>query len=124
MDFDVARVYTAANADELKVGSKVIVADTLGGLKNLVRDAGDISKLKEVCEEDVGHRFKVNDGSYALAYLVEKPAKLKWTDLKVGDVLTKDGKTGLVALIDSFTPPHIYIGGSWVTDEELEEWRR
>lgn len=32
MEFDKSRVYTAVNADELKIGSKCIFADTLGAL--------------------------------------------------------------------------------------------
>ena len=39
MEFDKSRVYTALNADELKVGSKVIVADSLQGLKDRVNKA-------------------------------------------------------------------------------------
>lgn len=35
MDFDKSKVYTALNADELKLGSKVIVADDLKTLKTL-----------------------------------------------------------------------------------------
>ena len=38
MKFDKSRVYTALNADELKVGSKVIVADSVRALKNAVKD--------------------------------------------------------------------------------------
>lgn len=36
MDFDKSKVYTTLNADELKVGSKVIVAYTLGALKRII----------------------------------------------------------------------------------------
>ena len=36
MEFDKSKIYTAANADELKIGSKVVVADTLEDLKQCV----------------------------------------------------------------------------------------
>ena len=36
MEFDKSRVFTTVNADELKVGSKVIVADNLASLKRRV----------------------------------------------------------------------------------------
>jgi len=35
MEFDKSKVYTTLNADELKIGSKVIVADDLGTLKQM-----------------------------------------------------------------------------------------
>ena len=36
MEFDKSRVYTALNADELKIGSKVILGNTLSELKEAV----------------------------------------------------------------------------------------
>ena len=36
MEFDKTRVYTALNADELKVGSRVIIGNTIEELKNRV----------------------------------------------------------------------------------------
>ena len=46
MEFDKSRVYTIVNADELKVGSKVIVADSLGLLKRLVELSDKANILK------------------------------------------------------------------------------
>lgn len=135
MEFQKERVYTALNAEELRIGSKVIIADSLGALKNLV-DKGDkrnIHNLVKVYEEAAQHRFKVDNGfdsEYALAYLVEEPSKLKWTDLKVGDVIrSKDGNsTALVTKIDiedrTGYERHISTGFEWLNDTGLANWEK
>ena len=38
MKHDITRYYSAINADELKAGDKVIVADTLDGLKHKIQE--------------------------------------------------------------------------------------
>lgn len=38
MEFLKERVYTALNADGLKIGSKVIIGDTIEGLRNRVHN--------------------------------------------------------------------------------------
>ena len=78
MEFDKSRVYTALNADELKVGSKVIVADSLQGLKDRVnKSASDedyISRIGSILPETAIHRFKTLwGGEYPLAYLISPP---------------------------------------------------
>lgn len=42
MEFDKSKVYTALNADELKVGSKIIFADDLSSLQSRVIDASSV----------------------------------------------------------------------------------
>ncbi len=85
MEFDKSRVYTALNADELKVGSKVIVSDCISELKELVanyKDA-DARELIRICSESsLDGRFETMTNIYHLAYLVSEPEekKLKWTD--------------------------------------------
>lgn len=61
----------------------------------------------------------------------EEPSekKLKWTDLKIGDVIRKkyeDGyRSATVIRIDTYsTEKHIGLGGEWLSDEELEEWKK
>lgn len=41
MEFDKNRIYTAVNADELKIGSKCIFADTVRGLRRKVEEDAD-----------------------------------------------------------------------------------
>lgn len=131
MAFDKSRVYTAVNADELKVGSKVIVADTLRDLKEMVED-GYAQTLTNIRDDNYINRFEVDSSSiYSIAYLVSEPEekKLKWTDLKLGDVIRKkyeDGyRSATVIRIDTYsTEKHIGLGGDWLTDDELEEWEK
>lgn len=126
MEFDVSRVYTAVNADELKVGSKVIVADNLADLKAKVEQDTKPATLQGIEPDDRLYRFLTIYPRNALAYLVSEPEVLKWTDLKIGDVIRKDGRnlTAMVTSIDSYADIHIYAGDYWYTDEELKEWKK
>lgn len=128
MEFDKSKVYTAVNADELKVGSKVIVANDLAHLRVFVHD--NVScVLEKVLDEEITCRFVANEGEpYSLAYLVSEPEenKLEWTDLKVGDVIrTKDGNSiRMVTGIDT-TECNVHICTTyWLSDKELEEWEK
>lgn len=128
MEFDKSRVYTMLNADELKVGSKAIVADNLLDLKECVSKHKLPKIVKEVTSEDCEHRFLCDDDfHYSLAYLIAEPEekKLKWTDLKVGDIIT-DGarRTAMVTEIDRIDCLHIYAGGKWYTNNELKTWKK
>lgn len=130
MKFDKNKVYTVLNADELKAGSKVIVADTVEILKDRVAQDGPVETLRLVQSEGAFYRFKTQ-GQYALAYLVDAPSKLKWTDLKIGDVIRrKDNLTAMVTSIDTDVEEaglqvcHIYAGDYWYSDRELEEFEK
>lgn len=125
MEFDKSRVYTAANADELKEGSKVCVADNLSELKSRLY-RGKTATLSKIQSEDCLYRFCVENCNFALAYLIEPPEEkvLKWTDLKVGDIIrTKDGsQTAMVIRINlDDKDSHINIG-FWVRDTDLENY--
>lgn len=124
MEFNKNKVYSAANADELKVGSMVFVADTLRDLKNEV----ETNNFEPVClvdlnDETCTHRF-VTDDRYSLAYLVSEPAKLKWTDLKIGDVIKNGKDTAMVIATDSEDDYHVLAGGVWLNDKNLEDWKK
>ena len=80
MEFDKSRVYTALNADELEVGSKVIVADSLQGLKDRLSkfslDKDYAGSIGSILPETAIHRFKTSIGNeYPLAYLISPPKK-------------------------------------------------
>ena len=131
MEFDKSKVYTALNADELKPGSRVIVADDLAYLKLCVEDDSKPEILTEVREESYRTRFRVDSGNtFNLAYLIEEPtaSKLKWTDLKIGDVLQNKftSMKSLVVAIDSDSDSsyHIYVGSEWLDDLDLEHWEK
>ena len=81
MKFDKTRVYTALNADELKVGSKVYVSDNIYYLKKCVEDNLESCILTEVLLEKEANRFCIDDKSnekWQLAYLIEPPAEPKY----------------------------------------------
>lgn len=127
MEFDKSRVYTALNADELKVGSKVILSDNLSYLKECVEHSDCIVSLKAIKSELFGERFFDGGSSWCLAYLVEEPEekKLEWTDLKVGDVIknNKEHKTVMVVQIDEdCTDLHILAGNKWLGEDDFEDW--
>lgn len=126
MEFDKNRVYTAVNAEELKVGSKVIVADNLKFLKEKVAFGPVPDELTKVLDESNEYRFVVDKNHCALAYLVEEPAKLKWTDLRIGDIIRHGENVAMVTQIDfnGTCGMHIYAG-EWIRDRnELEEWEK
>ena len=135
MEFDKSRVYTALNADELKPGSKVILADNLAKLKAYA-NAGIATTLLGVRAEDENYRFRgygVEDEceDFALAYLVEPPEEkvLKWTDLEPLDVI-KHKRDYDIAVVTRLcdkplgTDIHVMAGGDWLNDEELEMWEK
>ena len=132
MEFDESKVYTALNADKLKVGSKVILAKNLHALQELVQGDNCTVTLLEVREDIYQDRFYgkyLSDGLNAfgtLAYLVSAPGELKWTDLKIGDVIAKHETIALVNQIDTqgTYDAHIRAGESWISDPELSEWKK
>lgn len=130
MEFDINRVYTAVNADELKVGSKVVCANTIKDLKRKVAE-NEITEIKGIKDDCYENRFSawLDDDllGYALAYLISEPEekKLKWTDLKIGDVIKHktDKILGSVTGIDSGKViKHICVSNYWLTDKDLADF--
>ena len=81
MEFDKSRVYTAVNADELKVGSRVILGDSLSELREEVEAEKEaaIQNLMIIHGENMSFRFtgdKYHSG-HSLAYLIEPPTEPK-----------------------------------------------
>ena len=82
MMFDKSRVYTAVNADELQIGSKVILSNVLSKLKEAVEVEKEeaIQTLAIIRGENEVLRFvgdKYHSG-YTLAYLIEPPTEKKY----------------------------------------------
>ena len=83
MKYNKSRVYTALNADELEVGSKVCVAKDMHALKDAVL-TDTIFTLARIASEDYQDRFIAewtdfnkhpHKNSFTLAYFVEPPKK-------------------------------------------------
>ena len=78
MEFDKSKVYTALNADELKIGSKVIVGDTVDALRNRVQNGTTPLTLSEIRRDSYERRFRVEEYTepesvFSFAYLVSEP---------------------------------------------------
>lgn len=74
MKFDKTRVYTACNADEVKVGSKGYFADSISELKRKISEGDEPLTLVKICGEEAATRFTTLSASvYLLFYLVEEP---------------------------------------------------
>ena len=132
MKFDSSRVYTTVNADSIPIGSKVLIADNLAYLKKNVdcSSEGSGNILREIKGEEFEQRFVVGAGEYPIVYLVDLPEdiKLKWTDLKIGDIIRPIGYKSerfMVIATNSDTDinnSHIMIGDEWLADSDLAEY--
>ena len=86
MEFLKERVYTALNADELKIGSKVVIAKNVGALKGLVYN-NMISTLIKIYSVDCQDRFcgeyvykcgnSYDSVTGTLCYLVSEPEETR-----------------------------------------------
>ena len=139
MTFNKAKVFTALNADELKIGSKVIVANSISKLQQKV----NTMEYEQNCEvitwiggEDHEFRFCISGEAYLLAYLVEEPQEqyLKWTDVKIGDIIRRKSSAicYMIIAIDIGSDEnveyederkHIRISGlGWISDYLLKDF--
>ena len=83
MEFDKSRVYTAVNADELKIGSKCIFADTVKGLRRKVEEDADcVETFYRLYNNGVDDLFVGNNFTYCYAYLIEPPDEPKYKPFK------------------------------------------
>lgn len=82
MEFDKNKVYTALNADEVKVGSIGFFADTLQELEDRVKNETPLLIVQSINNKDYTCRFHSGDGNgiwgiWELFYLVEEPVGIK-----------------------------------------------
>jgi len=82
MEFDKLKVYTALNAEKLKVGSRCIFADTVQALCEKVEsdDAQQyVHVLTDIRGDGEAERFEEDDYiAHVLAYLIEPPDEPKY----------------------------------------------
>lgn len=137
MTFEDKFVFTALNAEELKIGSRVYVANEIGTLRDYVNGEVHIATVSNIRNDSYEHRIIVrfdsdlNTSPWAFAYLVSPPEekKLKWTDLKIGDVIHKKHEPHLNHMVigmdmreDAAT--HILINETWIFDSELATYEK
>lgn len=73
MKFDKNRVFTPVNANELKIGSKVFVADSMYSLMLDVEHEVNMTVLEGVHDVSYQKRFVTrNQDDRILAYLIEE----------------------------------------------------
>lgn len=91
MEFDKKRVYSATDADKVKLGSIGYFADSLGQLKTLVEygKAGDMHSLTTVYSEDSAYRFSYGAMQWNLFYLIEERKEELCTHKELAYWLTK-----------------------------------
>ena len=132
MEFDISKIYTVINADELSTGCGIYVADDLETLKHLVEKGGPSDILQSVRDKNYIYRFVVeeDDEAHAFAYLITSPlnTSLKWQDLKIGDVIRgkNSGCEYMVTMRDTrdSVVSHIGSGGVWLHDSELSSYEK
>ena len=124
MEFDKTRVYSAYNADEVKVGSKGYFADSISELKKKVDEGSELLTLTKIYGEESATRFSVSPiSSYILFYLVEEPKEKVYrpynnTDEIPGGALHKIAVSsdGTKLLITATEDKRVYLGPQgWVS---------
>lgn len=87
MKFDIAKVYTAINASQVKVGSKVYAAANLADLKKIVKNnsSDNLLLVTDIKTEGFHHRFGTESlatkipMNYPLCYVIEEPTEGRCT---------------------------------------------
>jgi len=138
MEFNKNRIYTAVNADELKIGSRCIFANSIKEIKDCLQtDFFNIETLTKIKDEAYCARFIIHNRSlhqdmdYALAYLIEPPAEPKYKPFKSIDkameAIKKHGgwvkwkDDDIQGLVVGKSDDRVKILQDWVLPEELFE---
>lgn len=122
--FDERLVYSAANADKLVPGDRVIVANTLKELKDRVNidDPAIIDVIETIGSEDEVERFWIEDGGlhFALAFLVEHRPKFLYRPFKNSKEFIKTWEVKYPQSKErpSFICPHIWVRPKMEVDGE------
>ena len=131
MKFDKTRLYTACNADEVKVGSRGFFADSISELKRKISEGEEPLTLVKICGEEAATRFSVSPvSSYILFYLVEEPKEKTYqpyynTDEIPGGALLKIvvSSDGTRLLITAVEDKMVYLGPrGWVNLYDLYKY--
>lgn len=118
MAFNTERVYTALNADEVKIGSSGYFADTIERLKIFVKEEAALSELYNVCSEHDACRFYNGSASYALFYLVKDSTRKQYRPYtNTAEMLAHKqcilhqvkSKDGTICLISAYSSNEAYV---------------
>lgn len=79
MEFNKSKVYTALNADEVKIGSKGYFADTIHSLRSQAQtETIELMTLTKITPDYNMNRFCTDSVSFVYFYLVEEPKEKKF----------------------------------------------
>ena len=96
MKFDKSKVFTALNADELKVGSKGYFTDNIESLELVVQSEDYLAfgELEKIQKPNMSYRFgmKESNRSFNLFYLVKEPQEKKFRPYSNPDEMIEDFK--------------------------------
>lgn len=112
MEFDKSRIYTAVNADEVKLGSIGYFADNIHSLQQAVqynekRYFGKVEVIRDNC---TGFRFVIDsDICFSLFYLVEEPGEKKFRPYKDVDEMVEDFVKRFNVNVQPYEMPLIWI---------------
>lgn len=121
MQFDLSKVYTAIDADKIRVGSIGYGADTIEMLKERVESDSEGARytVKQIMPDNNMFRFATANGSdalfSALFYLIEEPKDNTLNDDTVLDYLNEHEE-----VIQKYLKEHNYI--SLDSQEECDEY--
>lgn len=134
MEFDKAKVFTALNADEVKVGSKGYFADSIRILKETIKEtlkdscAAAYGEIDEIKDDSCSCRFSIKKNSaYSFFYLVVEPREKKYRPYHntaeipggalLNIVLLNDETRFIITAADD---KRVYLGPQgWVDMQEL-----
>lgn len=95
MEFDKSKVYTALNADEVKIRSKGYFSDNLKNLSFAVEEeySPAYGEIEEIKDSSYGCRFlKKGSYNYSLFYPIEEPKENRFRPYSNPDEMIEDFK--------------------------------
>lgn len=96
MKFDKSKVFTALNADELKVGSKGYFTDNIESLESVVQSEDYLAfgELEKIQKPNMSCRFRIKESntSFNLFYLVKEPQEEKFRPYSNPEEMIEDFK--------------------------------
>lgn len=118
MKFDKNRLYTAFNADKVKVGSKGYFADSISELKRKINESEAPLTLTKIYGEEAAARFSISPvTSYILFYLVEEPKEKTYRPYKDTAEITGGAMLNVIVssygtrlLITAVEDKRVYLG--------------
>ena len=123
MEFDKTKVYTALNADELKVGSKCIFSNTIKSLQQRIQEentADDVDTFTGLYDDGSEIQFSNGLLVYTYAYLIETPEEKEYEPfdnmdetikaVKKHDGWIKHKTNGTTLFVFGYSDSYVYTG--------------